>query len=330
MTKLTIAIPTYKRPDFLDRCLKTILEQDCSKSINVLVFDDSVSHINVPICEKYQNAGLRLTHHVNDVNLGIDRNVQNAIDSVTTDYLMLLGEDDILLPRSLKIVLDYINKNEFGVLALNYAYLDESQKNITGYAYSQVIGTQLFQTPEFVSEHVYKLGFCGSFVINRRSLSNNPYSVYIGTYFTHLGRILDILNTQKSIDLICHPIAGNRAGGAETFTWKDDAYGVFFGFEKLCNIASERNEFLKKSLCHSIKSYRDANGHLRLKSLIRLRANGLYDMRQYREYIATLDTVQFLEKKAFYILAAVPVALMRLVFKTYSIIYLRPRRVTDV
>jgi abequosyltransferase len=129
---LTIAIPTYNRAAFLALCLKRISEEldslnaDQRRLVKVYVSNNaSTDHTDQVVSQYRQMKAEAFEVVCNRENIGADRNITQCYASATTPYVWVLGDDDVILPGKLKIVLDVLAKQEIDILYVNgYAYSD--------------------------------------------------------------------------------------------------------------------------------------------------------------------------------------------------------------
>ena len=96
MKTIGICIPTYKRPEFLRRCLASIIDQANGLPIEIFVADDSCSDVNDAVIGEATRRFPALRHRKNETNLGINENIRHVVDIADTDYVWLVGEDDYL------------------------------------------------------------------------------------------------------------------------------------------------------------------------------------------------------------------------------------------
>lgn len=123
---LTIAIPTYNRASHLDLCLKRIseelasLDEDQRCLVNVYVSDNASTDDTSIVSAKYQgmlDGALEVVRNLN--NSGPDSNIAQCYESATTAYVWILGDDDVILPKGLRMVLDVLFRKEVDVLYVN-------------------------------------------------------------------------------------------------------------------------------------------------------------------------------------------------------------------
>lgn len=127
---LTIAIPSYNKEKYIERCIKSVLieKQYIDK---IFVVDNCSSDKTLELARKFEP---EVTCIKNDTNLGMSGNFNKCIELCNTDWLMILHADDELLPGAIKKYLNYIEKYpDLGLIhADSYSIVDgdESSKSL--------------------------------------------------------------------------------------------------------------------------------------------------------------------------------------------------------
>lgn len=120
--KLSICIPNYNRAELL-RAGLTALARQASPEIEVVVNDD-VSHEPIRPVIRYIKAKyphLKLRYSTNQHNLGFDRNVLKTVSLAKGEYCWLLSNDDQILPKAIKTILQVIkNRPNLSLIMVNY------------------------------------------------------------------------------------------------------------------------------------------------------------------------------------------------------------------
>jgi glycosyltransferase involved in cell wall biosynthesis len=80
MKTIGICIPTYERPEFLRRCLASIIDQANGLPIEIFVADDSCSDVNDVVIGEATRRFPALRHRKNETNLGINENIRHVVD----------------------------------------------------------------------------------------------------------------------------------------------------------------------------------------------------------------------------------------------------------
>ena len=237
MKTIGICIPTYKRPDFLRRCLASIIDQADGLPVQIFVADDSCSDAND---EVLREAALRfpaLRHRKNETNLGINENIRRVVEMADTDYAWLVGEDDYFLPGALARAVAEVGSANNPFVLCNYALVEDSSAAQARPALDVSVDTTL-TADEVIRRYLWSAGFMGACLFDLRSWRRVASDRYHGTYYAHVGHIVERLaRPDCPVRILGAPLVSNRAEGPGAFTWRTDALGVFFGFERMCAIA---------------------------------------------------------------------------------------------
>lgn len=116
---LSICIPTWNRAKYLDKSLNSIFSQigEISEGNLELFVSDNASDDNTSdVINKYIELGLPITYNRNTENIGAARNFLNCINWASGKYILLLGDDDILKPRAINMILDALRGDDYGML----------------------------------------------------------------------------------------------------------------------------------------------------------------------------------------------------------------------
>lgn len=121
MSRLTICIPTYKRLDYLKPMIEKIPEryQVCISDNGTFISDNFTLRENVRI------------KHIKEI-IPMFSNWNSAINMVDTEWFIIPGDDDVILPEKLNYVEDIIEQySDCAYIAFSYDLVDETG-NITG------------------------------------------------------------------------------------------------------------------------------------------------------------------------------------------------------
>ena len=94
--KVTIAIPTYNRSRLLKICLQSALMQDYP-DYRILVLDNASTDDTEQAVRSFTDS--RVSYIRNESNIGFFRNANRAIEINTSPYLLVLQDDDVILPN---------------------------------------------------------------------------------------------------------------------------------------------------------------------------------------------------------------------------------------
>ena len=117
MKLVSICIATYNRPAALLNCLNSICvaKKNFQIDFEVCISDNDNKNTNLNIVNKYKST-LPILYKQNEKNLGSAKNILLSSELSTAKFIWLLGDDDMLLPNSFKIIDEITNnKNNFDV-----------------------------------------------------------------------------------------------------------------------------------------------------------------------------------------------------------------------
>jgi len=196
---LSIAIPTYNRAPLLRLCLEQILKQVApyNTELEVLVSDNGSIDDTEEVVREVINLGLNITYIKNTENIGAEKNVVQCFEKATGNYVLILGDDDLILDGGLIRIIEFLRVNELGVLYLSsYGFKDdyilERPKNSR-------TGVDIFSDVERYIEKVhYWVTFLSGNVVNKRFLPLNfDSSLHIGTNLPQVNWIFTVLFKAK-------------------------------------------------------------------------------------------------------------------------------------
>lgn len=118
---ISIVIPTFKRPDLLERLLNSISMQTFN-TFEVIIVDDKSSNVEEysPLIEKFKDV-MDIHFYTNEVNSGAPYCRNRGIEKSKFELIALVDDDDEWLPTKLEKQLAYYNgltyPDKFGILA---------------------------------------------------------------------------------------------------------------------------------------------------------------------------------------------------------------------
>lgn len=153
---LTIAIPTYNRPHYLQHCLEAICPQ-IDDNVEIVVRDNCSDNYDFfkfiePYVSNYKVKAIK-----NDCNVGADANIARCFELCKTQWLWVLGDDDCVLPSSIAKVLEVIKKeNKTAFIKFNSLFTGRTV-GINEFC-SSMKHPYAFSNAYFISEGVHNIG----------------------------------------------------------------------------------------------------------------------------------------------------------------------------
>ena len=106
--KITIIIPTYRRPNLLKRAIYSVLKQTYPH-LQVCIYDNASGDETARIVADIAKTDPRVRYHCHSDNIGGINNFAFGIKQVNTPFFSFLSDDDILLPDFLEVALKGFN-----------------------------------------------------------------------------------------------------------------------------------------------------------------------------------------------------------------------------
>lgn len=116
LPKLTVVIPTRERADTLFYTLQTVIEQEY-ENLEIIVSDNASLDDTKMVVEKFFDH--RLKYINTSKRVGMSENWEFALQHVTGDFVMYLGDDDGLLPNACTDVASILNFTKAKALIWN-------------------------------------------------------------------------------------------------------------------------------------------------------------------------------------------------------------------
>ena len=95
--KLSVVIPTYKEPEYLDLCLQTCFGYMTRKDIEVIVVVDGFYDLNKEVLAKYKSNSLRVLDLKENKGLAIATNV--GANMASGEYVLIVNDDNVFPPN---------------------------------------------------------------------------------------------------------------------------------------------------------------------------------------------------------------------------------------
>ena len=109
MKKLTVVIPLYNQQQYIEQCLKSVLNQNF-KDIEVLVIDDGSTDDSFAICNRIAQSDHRV-RIIHQENKGLSETRKTGIINCNTEYITFVDADDFILENAYEYALEAMEKN---------------------------------------------------------------------------------------------------------------------------------------------------------------------------------------------------------------------------
>jgi len=243
---LTIAIPTYNRSSYLARLLGLLTATNLN-NIKILIVDncstDDTEQVTKSYCDKAPKQAIN--YYRNPANIGADANILRCFELADTEWLWIVGDDDLPVPNCIDIVQATISAHQ-DCQYLNFAstILALRVSRRSGFTTSGidelVASIDCYSNLLFVSSGVYK---------RTAFLKHLPKAYrFIYAYSTQLALVFSVMAEDSNKKCYFSPeLLIEWEPPPKAITWSQDLFtlGAPFVSEALSSIKL-RDEFIIK------------------------------------------------------------------------------------
>lgn len=123
--KVSIIIPVYNVQDYLERCIKSVIQQSY-KNLEIILVDDGSKDDSGKLCDKYSKFDNRIiTIHKENGGLSSARNA--GIEIATGEFISFLDSDDYLSSRCIEKMISLINSYNADIAIVQMQFIPENQ-----------------------------------------------------------------------------------------------------------------------------------------------------------------------------------------------------------
>lgn len=136
--KVSVIIPLYNGSKYIIQTLDSVLAQTYS-DYEIVIVDDASTDNSYEVVERYieEHSGVVFKLDKNSKNRGIAATRNRAIELSCGEYIALLDQDDIALPKRLELSADFLDNNpEFGAVGGGVCFIDEAGKAVLDRKYT--------------------------------------------------------------------------------------------------------------------------------------------------------------------------------------------------
>jgi len=108
--RVTVIIPTYRRPHMLARAVRSVLRQTYSDLV-VCVYDNSSSDETESVVDALRAEDARIQYQRHGENIGSFANFVHGMERVATDFFSFLSDDDVIFPNFLATAVKELEQN---------------------------------------------------------------------------------------------------------------------------------------------------------------------------------------------------------------------------
>ena len=132
--KFSVLLPTRNGGKYLKSCIESVLSQDY-KDMELIVFDNANTDNTAEVVNSFSN-DKRLKYYRTESVVSVTDNWNNALKKSSGDYVLMMGDDDFLLPGYFDTLDKIIEENDFpdGISYFGYSFIyPDAVDNKEGY-----------------------------------------------------------------------------------------------------------------------------------------------------------------------------------------------------
>lgn len=152
MKKISVIVPAYNVEDYIERCVKSILNQTYT-DLEVILVDDGSPDCSGILCDQLADTDKRIIS-VHKKNGGLSSARNYALEMATGDYITFVDSDDVIHPRMLEWMCGELEATNSDIVSTGLSsFYSESPSYFEG----NVTFEQL--TQEDYIEHLFPVNF---------------------------------------------------------------------------------------------------------------------------------------------------------------------------
>lgn len=119
MPLVSILVPVYNVEKYIERCLRSLVEQTY-RSIEIVIVNDGSTDQSQRLCENMAR-DYSMIHIHNYANAGVSVTRNRALSHAHGDYIMFVDSDDFIEPNCVEDMLAYMENNDCNIVACGYS-----------------------------------------------------------------------------------------------------------------------------------------------------------------------------------------------------------------
>jgi glycosyltransferase involved in cell wall biosynthesis len=229
---ISVGIPAYNRSADLVEALRSISEQTQLPAEITICEDVSPERLQIRAIaaewtEHFAAKGCRMNYIENAENLGYDRNVRQLFEVSTSDWVMLMGNDDVLLPDCIRVATQYLETTTAHMVSRAFVRFNGSLENTIGT--SRIGGEQnkIFRSGDNDAGMVFRLGaFVSGLLMDRAWAVSLATPRYDGGLFYQIYLSAEAF-AAEGVGYIAEPLVGARLDNPPLFGSASSERGTF-------------------------------------------------------------------------------------------------------
>lgn len=162
----SIIVPVYQAERTLERCVRSVLNQDCEDYEMLLIDDGSTDHSRM-LCDVFAKEDSRIKV-IHQPNSGVSAARNAGLRVAKGKYLLFLDSDDALFPEALEVYVSAAEKGNADVIFGGVAVLENGEQTRSiGFDADFGLGAEIW---EEICRNPEPFGYVGGKLIRRQTI----------------------------------------------------------------------------------------------------------------------------------------------------------------
>lgn len=150
---VSVIIPVYNNQDYLEACIRSVLEQTYA-NLEIIIVNDGSTDNSLSIISKYQHSDNRV-FCVNKKNEGLPLARKSGIDKASGKYIQHLDSDDTLIKDAIERLVFAAESTHADIVAapFYFCYQDKEPELSTSLLFDELVGTDYYR--EILNNRAY-------------------------------------------------------------------------------------------------------------------------------------------------------------------------------
>lgn len=127
-SKVSVIIPVYNSEKYIEKCLKSVLNQTYS-NLEILIINDHSIDSSLDIIDNIKDDRVRVVSF--DKNKGVSAARNKGIELASGKYICFLDSDDYWNLEKIEKQIKFIEKNNYKFIYSNYAFFNDKTQKVT-------------------------------------------------------------------------------------------------------------------------------------------------------------------------------------------------------
>ena len=130
MTLVSVVIPYFKKKNYIENALNSVLSQTYNNLEIILIYDDE-SKIDLDLIKELSYRDKRIELIINSKNLGAGESRNIGVNSSNGEYCAFLDSDDTWHPQKIELQLNFMKRNDHIFTHTSYSILNDNKISST-------------------------------------------------------------------------------------------------------------------------------------------------------------------------------------------------------